>query len=671
MQAIETITALVSAYPYVAYGIVLVLALSESLPVLGAAIPGTAIIVGLSALVPSGVLKLYPLLASAAAGAIIGDGFAFWLGHRYRLEIAASWPFKKYPALIEKSQAFFHRHGGKSVFLARFTPGVRAFVPLVAGITQMPAVRFYAVNIISALVWAPSHILPGVFAGAFAASQGAAGTRLIALLIIFAAAAWLTLRLTRYAVLRAVPLVMSGVDALRDRARQADNLVSRLVLRLLGPTENELPVLALLIAIPVGAAWLFFGIAEDVITGDPLVTFDKSVFAFLQGIRTRAADAVMIGITELGDTTVVLAVSAAVLVLLAARRSWRTAGYFLGAVVGASIFNTAIKVAVHRVRPSPDLYAGWSNFSFPSGHSTENAALYGFIAFLVCRPLSNAGRMWVALPITMLIIAIAFSRVYLGAHWFSDVVAGLAFAVVWLTILIVAYLNHPSSKESTAGLLGVVGAALIVGGGLNIWHQHAADVERYGIRWEVRTVSKHDWMNAEWEALPARRLDIVGEYEEPFVIQYAGPLSGLIEQLEANGWRQGSVWNPSGLAEWLNPNPDIEKAATIPLLNRGNLPALIMIKKTGSPDFGRYVLRAWPTELALDTEPISPLWLVSAMEEKRHDVLFGLGFPEDSGGYDAVRKSVADDLDPRKVTEKVRAVTSGDWSGRVSLFSGS
>lgn len=262
---------------------------------LGAAIPGTAIIVGLSVLVPSGVLKLYPLLASATAGAIIGDGFAFWLGHRYHREIADRWPFKKFPALIEKSEAFFHRHGGKSVFLARFTPGVRAFVPLVAGITQMSAGRFYAVNILSALVWAPVHILPGVFAGAFAASQGAAGTRLIVLLIILAAAAWLMLRLTRYAILRAVPLVMYAVEMLRARAKQTDNLASRLVLRLMGPTEGELPILALLIAILIGAAWLFFGIAEDVITGDPLIVFDKSVFDFLQGLRTRAVDAVMIG----------------------------------------------------------------------------------------------------------------------------------------------------------------------------------------------------------------------------------------------------------------------------------------------------------------------------------------------------------------------------------------
>jgi undecaprenyl-diphosphatase len=64
-----------------------------------------------------------------------------------------------------KSEAFFARHGDKSVFIARFVPGVRAFIPLIAGVLGMRVSRFYAANILSALVWAPSHILPAVLVG--------------------------------------------------------------------------------------------------------------------------------------------------------------------------------------------------------------------------------------------------------------------------------------------------------------------------------------------------------------------------------------------------------------------------------------------------------------------------------------------------------------------------
>ena len=133
----------------------LLLALSESLPVIGAFIPGSAVIIALSALVPGGTLKLWPMLAATFAGAVLGDGFAFWLGHRYHREILSRWPLDRNPEAVAKAEAFFTRHGDKSVFIARFTPGVRAVVPLFAGILHMRVRRFYLANILSALVWAP------------------------------------------------------------------------------------------------------------------------------------------------------------------------------------------------------------------------------------------------------------------------------------------------------------------------------------------------------------------------------------------------------------------------------------------------------------------------------------------------------------------------------------
>lgn len=669
MRIFEAISAVIDAHPYLAYGLVAILALSESLPVLGALIPGTAIIVGLAALVPSGFLKLYPMLAAAAIGAVLGDGFAFWLGHHYHREIAERWPFRKYPALIAKSEAFFHRHGGKSVFLARFTPGVRAFVPLVAGITQMPVVRFYAVNIFSALVWAPAHILPGVFAGVFAAAHGGVGIRLAVLILILIAVMWLIFKLAGYAIIRAVPATMSWIDDLRDWCAQHDNYLSRLVLRLVGSTRNEVPILALLIAILIAATWLFLGIAEDVITGDPLVVFDQSLFALLQELRTRAADTFMVAVTELGDTSVVLTVVGAVLMLLALRRSWRTALYFLAAVAGASLFNTAIKVAVHRIRPIPDLYTGWSDYSFPSGHSTENAALYGFIAFLVCRRLPSSRWTAVVLPIAALIGAIAFSRVYLGAHWFSDVAAGLAFATIWLTILMVAYLNHPSAGETTKGILVVAVTALAVGAGLNVWHHHGTDLKRYAIRSDVRTVTQTEWLDEAWQALPARRVDMTGEREEPFTIQYAGPISTLAAQLKAKGWKRSGGFDVSSLTGWLTQTVDNSGFSAVPLLNRGTMPSLIMVKEKADATQIRYVLRAWQAEVTLETTPATPVWLVSVVEEKRHDVLLGIGFPTNDDANDATLQVVMRDLNPSKTTERVRANAVG-WSGNLALVSG-
>jgi membrane protein DedA with SNARE-associated domain len=128
MPSISDITAFISAHPYLAYGAVFLLALSEAVPVVGAIVPGSALIIGISALVPQGILSVWPLQLSAILGAIAGDGFSYWLGHRYHEEILRRWPLNRHPELIARSEAFFHRHGAKSVFLGRFTPVVRAFI---------------------------------------------------------------------------------------------------------------------------------------------------------------------------------------------------------------------------------------------------------------------------------------------------------------------------------------------------------------------------------------------------------------------------------------------------------------------------------------------------------------------------------------------------------------
>ena len=102
------------------------------------------------------------MLVVATAGAIVGDGVSFWLGRRYHRAILRSWPLNRYPKFVERSNRFITRFGTASVFLARFTAVVRAFVPLIAGILRMSPLQFYIANILSALVWAPAHVFPGV-----------------------------------------------------------------------------------------------------------------------------------------------------------------------------------------------------------------------------------------------------------------------------------------------------------------------------------------------------------------------------------------------------------------------------------------------------------------------------------------------------------------------------
>jgi membrane-associated protein len=161
---LDQLIAFVSAHAWLAYLTVFLAALLEAVPIVGSVIPGSTLIFALSALVPGGDLKLQWVLAVATAGALLGDGSAYWIGHRAQREILSAWPLSNYPHLIAQSEAFFNRWGALAVFFARFVPPIRAFVPITAGALGMPPLRFFAVNIPAVLLWAPAHVLPGVLA---------------------------------------------------------------------------------------------------------------------------------------------------------------------------------------------------------------------------------------------------------------------------------------------------------------------------------------------------------------------------------------------------------------------------------------------------------------------------------------------------------------------------
>jgi len=158
----SALTEFASGHTHFAYALIFLLAFSEAVPVVGTFVPGSTLVFAISAIATNAGADPWLLLIAATTGAIAGDGGSYWLGLRFSREILTSWPLVKYPHFIVQSEKFIAKYGPYGVFLARFTAVVRAFVPLVAGILQMPAKRFYAANILSAIVWAPAHVFPGV-----------------------------------------------------------------------------------------------------------------------------------------------------------------------------------------------------------------------------------------------------------------------------------------------------------------------------------------------------------------------------------------------------------------------------------------------------------------------------------------------------------------------------
>lgn len=171
-SSLHQLIGFVSLHPGLAYAAIFLAALLEAVPILGSLIPGSTVVIALSALVPSGSLGLVPTLAAAIFGALVGDGLAYWASHRSQRKVLTSWPLANYPPLVARSEAFFRHYGTLAVLLARFVAPVRAVIPITAGALGMPPQRFYPINAAAVVIWATIHVGSGALAGSAAEQWG-------------------------------------------------------------------------------------------------------------------------------------------------------------------------------------------------------------------------------------------------------------------------------------------------------------------------------------------------------------------------------------------------------------------------------------------------------------------------------------------------------------------
>jgi len=141
--------------------IVLLLAFGESLAFISLLVPAWGALVAIGALMGASDLSVWPVLIAGALGAALGDWLSYWFGYRYKDRVARMWPLSKYPTLLPRGEAFVTRYGVPGIFIGRFFGPLRASVPLVAGIFEMPYWRFQLANFSSAFVWATVLIMFG------------------------------------------------------------------------------------------------------------------------------------------------------------------------------------------------------------------------------------------------------------------------------------------------------------------------------------------------------------------------------------------------------------------------------------------------------------------------------------------------------------------------------
>ncbi|WP_372824241.1 VTT domain-containing protein [Polaromonas sp.] len=553
-------------------------ALLESVAVIGTVIPGSPIVFAAGVLIGLQALDPWGVAGAAVVGAILGDGFSYWLGRRYHDTLRTWWPLKAHPGLFARGQAYFAKQGSKSVFLGRFLGPVRAIVPVVAGMSDMPVLRFTVVNVLSAIAWSAVHLLPGALFGASMQLAGAVSSRLLIVLVGVVAFVWLCAVLLRLTHRSAWPVVSRQRDRIVAWARARSGMFPRVALSLLDPARPESFGLLIAAVTLLGGAWMFLGILEDVVSGDPLVQVDQVVFLALQKLRTGWVDEVMIATTELGGAMVAIAVMASVSVVLAWKRCWHTLAYWLTAVGFAQALIWILKMALERARPIA-MYDGTESFSFPSGHVASSIVLYGFLAFLLAREKGPRIKWAITLLSAGLIGLIAFSRLYLGAHWLSDVLASLSLGAAWVALLSLAYTQHVGTERlpARALLIAVWGALMLAGTAVVVTH-HATDAARYAIRSSASPVLLADWRMDGWQRLAARRTEVDGDHEEPLQVQWAGSANRIVPVLEAEGWRRPPPWALRPSLLWLLPSAAVGQLPVLAKFHRGEMPTMTFEK---------------------------------------------------------------------------------------------
>jgi membrane-associated phospholipid phosphatase len=200
---------------------------------------------------------------------------------------------------------------------------------------------------------------------------------------------------------------------------------------------------ALGLLITTGCSCLFMALVVGILIGGPLVRFDRSTADTLHTYASGASDLTnslhIVGI--LGSLEALALVSLLVAVVLLVQRCWSSLAAWLVAVLGGEALNLLLKDLFARPRPHferPLLVE--TSYSFPSGQAMESLVVYGMLAYFAVLTLSGRGKRAGSVGgAAVLVILIGFSRVYLGAHYVSDVIGGFAAGGAWLSAVITGW----------------------------------------------------------------------------------------------------------------------------------------------------------------------------------------------------------------------------------------
>lgn len=558
--------------PY--YSILGLIALFESLAVVGIFIPGSVLIVFAGFLAAHGQGELLPLVAVCAFGSLCGDLGSYYLGARLGSRLRQHRLFRKRQTLLNKAQQFFAAHGGKSVLAGRFVGFLRPFIPFVAGSAHMPPLAFSLWALVGAVLWGIAY--PGL-GYLFAASwqlveiwTGRFSLLILVLILLFIANSlfW------RYLI----PLLWRGAcrcggwigrrwqwlcgTAALGRLRQRwPGLWNFIAGRFCLQRASGL-YLTLGLSLSAGFALVFGWVLRDVLFPSQLTHLDQLVYQLAQSLRHPGTDLFFLLVTFLGDAPVILMLAALCCLWLVLSNRDFSAAILVAGLLGGEALVFGLKQLLDRPRPQPFFtHLVLDSASFPSAHAFVAVVFYGLLVYLLLESLANLqARFTLVLGGSFLALLIGVSRIYLGVHWLSDVVGGFLLAALWLCFLITAaearrqyggefpWRRGPRPLRIAPRLRALVLAAAtlatLAGVGRYAWVQLPPDLKT-----RPPTLS---WQPLPTNTDPAQLLALMPGFTESFSGQRRRPLSLIIvatpellqQTLAAAGWRPAAPLTP-------------------------------------------------------------------------------------------------------------------------------
>jgi membrane protein DedA with SNARE-associated domain/membrane-associated phospholipid phosphatase len=414
-----------------------------------------------------GIVPLWAVIAVTVSGAIIGDSIGYFVGRRWGTNLLHG-TLGRLPVVrthldthLESATAYVRRRKGSAVFFGRFTAALRVLVPGLAGMSDVPYHSFLVFNIAGGVLWGTGFALLGYVAGASYRWVEKIASRVGIVLLGVVVVGLVLTRLHRRLAVRS-----PGLEALGDRlgataplawVRRRFPTQTAWVGRRLDPKIPEGFWLTFTVAAGALAAWTFGGLTQDVVGHDETALADPHVAAWVVAHRAKWLTSAMRVVTRLGSTTIIIPLALIVgFFFILRRREWRPLALLAAAVAGGIALYDIVKPLVGRPRPPSAISIGhYAGASFPSGHATLSLAFYSILALVLGIGRSPRAKtaMWGAAGLTVL--AVGASRIYLGAHWMTDVLGGYALGASWVAVVVIIHLfgwsRGPGDGETLAG----------------------------------------------------------------------------------------------------------------------------------------------------------------------------------------------------------------------------